>query len=220
MTALKMIFIVVLITVAIVFGLRVLTPEDSWICTDGSWQRHGNPSTPMPTTSCKEDQVIPTPTVTETVKESNTKVYSNTKMGFSVSIPKDIKTTENIDGTISFFKWGPTQKTETELFDGFSVNIDQGSIGLNKDFKSLIESDIEQKIQQLSPDFKVIKQVASYGSGGFTYTAQDAFGIVNYYYIPQKNDKFLLIITIVKDPGNLGFEKIVGDIVSGITMTK
>ena len=28
-------------------------PEDSWICTKGSWIKHGNPTTGMPSTMCK-----------------------------------------------------------------------------------------------------------------------------------------------------------------------
>ena len=32
--------------------LRLTGPEDSWICKDGVWLKHGNPSAPAPTTVC------------------------------------------------------------------------------------------------------------------------------------------------------------------------
>lgn len=40
----------ILIFVALVF-LR--GDEDSWICKDGKWQKHGNPSKPAPIEVCK-----------------------------------------------------------------------------------------------------------------------------------------------------------------------
>lgn len=33
-------------------------PEDSWICVDGRWVKHGNPRDPMPTKGCGEEQQI------------------------------------------------------------------------------------------------------------------------------------------------------------------
>lgn len=32
--------------------LRLTGPEDSWICKDGAWLKHGNPSAPAPATVC------------------------------------------------------------------------------------------------------------------------------------------------------------------------
>jgi hypothetical protein len=37
----------------IILILRFSTPEDNWICKNGSWQKHGAPSAPMPTELCK-----------------------------------------------------------------------------------------------------------------------------------------------------------------------
>jgi len=48
------IMIGVLITLAIIIiGARIITPEDTWICSDGEWIKHGNPSSEMPTTICE-----------------------------------------------------------------------------------------------------------------------------------------------------------------------
>jgi len=33
--------------------LRVLSSEDDWICSGGQWVKHGNPTAPMPQTSCE-----------------------------------------------------------------------------------------------------------------------------------------------------------------------
>ena len=46
---------VVLVTFFILFvvGARLFSGEDNWICVNGSWQKHGNPSFPAPVSECK-----------------------------------------------------------------------------------------------------------------------------------------------------------------------
>jgi hypothetical protein len=48
------IFLAILVVLALmVVGIRVFTPEDTWICENGSWQKHGNPSVEIPQGVCK-----------------------------------------------------------------------------------------------------------------------------------------------------------------------
>jgi len=53
-TALK-ILTVILIAAVILFGIRFILggPEDSWICVNGEWVKHGMPNAPMPTEECE-----------------------------------------------------------------------------------------------------------------------------------------------------------------------
>lgn len=44
--------VVVLTLIFVIFILRI--NEDSWICTDAGWVKHGNPDLPAPTTLCKK----------------------------------------------------------------------------------------------------------------------------------------------------------------------
>ncbi|MEI6843516.1 MAG: hypothetical protein WCK48_03380 [bacterium] len=39
-----------------VVGIRTTAggPEDSWICKDGQWQKHGNPTAEMPKEVCEK----------------------------------------------------------------------------------------------------------------------------------------------------------------------
>ena len=37
-------------------AVRLSSPEDTWICKGGVWVKHGNPSGPMPTGSCREGE--------------------------------------------------------------------------------------------------------------------------------------------------------------------
>jgi hypothetical protein len=41
------------ITLVVFFSLRLLSgPEDTWLCVDGQWVKHGNPANPQPTEGC------------------------------------------------------------------------------------------------------------------------------------------------------------------------
>jgi len=48
------ILILLILILGAVFSVRILgSPEDNWICVDGSWIKHGNPASEMPITNCK-----------------------------------------------------------------------------------------------------------------------------------------------------------------------
>jgi uncharacterized membrane protein len=52
----KFVYILVgalLILLLVIAGLRFLSGEDSWLCKDGQWIKHGNPSAPMPNNKCQ-----------------------------------------------------------------------------------------------------------------------------------------------------------------------
>lgn len=46
------VFVLILFLVLAVISLRLFSGEDNWICVDGSWQKHGQPNFPAPSTAC------------------------------------------------------------------------------------------------------------------------------------------------------------------------
>ncbi|MDD3897243.1 MAG: hypothetical protein PHU04_05420 [Candidatus Peribacteraceae bacterium] len=49
----KYLFIFFAILSAVMLGVRFFgTPEDTWLCNDGTWVKHGNPAAPMPEVPC------------------------------------------------------------------------------------------------------------------------------------------------------------------------
>ncbi|OIP79435.1 MAG: hypothetical protein CO002_01060 [Candidatus Portnoybacteria bacterium CG_4_8_14_3_um_filter_44_10] len=53
----KFVYILVgalLILFLIIAGLRLLSGEDSWLCQNGQWIKHGSPSAPMPSAECQK----------------------------------------------------------------------------------------------------------------------------------------------------------------------
>ncbi len=51
-------FIIILILILIGISVwRFSTPEDSWVCENGTWVRHGQPADPAPVTGCGDEPV-------------------------------------------------------------------------------------------------------------------------------------------------------------------
>lgn len=48
-----LIAIIIIIAVLLVFGARLFSGEDDWICKNGQWIEHGHPSFPAPNKECK-----------------------------------------------------------------------------------------------------------------------------------------------------------------------
>lgn len=49
------VMIVIVCTLLIIMiVLRIFLPEDDWICINGEWIKHGNPSVKKPSEECKE----------------------------------------------------------------------------------------------------------------------------------------------------------------------
>ena len=50
---LKLILFILIAVILFIIGARFVSGEDSWMCSDGQWVKHGNPSLPMPTSECR-----------------------------------------------------------------------------------------------------------------------------------------------------------------------
>lgn len=66
--------VILIIIFIIILGVRFLSGEDDWICENGQWIKHGNPSALMPTTGCGNNQ-------------EGSIEYNNTQYGFSFFLP-------------------------------------------------------------------------------------------------------------------------------------
>lgn len=44
--------VIVILCIAVLIGIRFYSGEDNWICKNGAWQKHGQPSAPKPTSGC------------------------------------------------------------------------------------------------------------------------------------------------------------------------
>jgi hypothetical protein len=44
----------IILVALIIAVIRFSSPEDDWMCKNGTWVRHGNPSGPSPITLCQK----------------------------------------------------------------------------------------------------------------------------------------------------------------------
>ncbi len=54
----KKIILIVAIIILVIIGIRFLSNEDTWICQNGQWVKHGNPKSAMPISFCPGSQNI------------------------------------------------------------------------------------------------------------------------------------------------------------------
>ncbi|MCX6781623.1 MAG: DUF333 domain-containing protein [Candidatus Magasanikbacteria bacterium] len=66
--------------------LRFSTPEDTWLCQNGAWVKHGNPSAAMPTTGC---ELRATSTEQNNVGMANPASVNCDEKGGNLEIKKD-----------------------------------------------------------------------------------------------------------------------------------
>ena len=60
MNKLLLVSCLLIIIIAVIFTLRFVAGggEDTWICQNNVWVKHGNPSASVPTTGCGENQPL------------------------------------------------------------------------------------------------------------------------------------------------------------------
>jgi len=73
----KMIVLGILVLIILVLGLlRLFSPEDTWLCVNSQWVKHGNPSSAMPLSNCGDKQYVGNDKITVSYPASNELVNS------------------------------------------------------------------------------------------------------------------------------------------------
>jgi len=84
---------IVLVLAAVVASIRIFSgDEDGWLCQDGKWIKHGNPSVPMPSWSCQDDNT----------KKENTDLIKVTKPERNAVVTSPLKIEGEARGTWFF----------------------------------------------------------------------------------------------------------------------
>lgn len=82
---------------------RLISPEDTWICKDGAWVKHGNPSGLMPTGTCEEGKQISPQEVQKEISLPNPASQNCTEKGGKLEMLQETAGTLGIckfnDGT-------------------------------------------------------------------------------------------------------------------------
>lgn len=133
MTKIIIIIIVVLVVVGtVVLGIRLWSDEDDWICVNGEWAKHGNPSASRPTEPCGATNTS-VPSVNQPVRETMTvKVF----FGNSIFDPEVLDCSKNfavektIPKTVAVARAALEQllagPTNVEKAEGYFTSINPG----------------------------------------------------------------------------------------------
>jgi hypothetical protein len=144
--------------------------------------------------------------------------YTSSESGFTIKHPGNVTPTVLHEGeqTITVFTLvGPTQKKDTEFYDGISLQLMTGELG-NETLEEYVEAD-EAALSQHATITKKTTPTEINGVNGYTYAATGE-GDVTFIYLPD-GGAYLKIANLTKDPGNLGYETIAQNMLQTLHFT-
>ncbi len=153
-------------------------------------------------------QQLTVPVTTAKIDETaNWKTYTSQKNSFSLKYPSGMEIEEKSDNYTAFILAGPTQKKQTELYDGIGLFIIKGTLQ-GRSLKNFVEAEAKQAGEMVKPI--TTTYISSYEA--YTYTSR-GLGEHTYIYIAN-NGTYWEIINSTGDPTHKGFQKTVDQILS------
>lgn len=166
-----------------------------------------------PTSSVEEIQVSPTAVVQDNLL-ANWKTFSNAFI--KMSFPPDVVLTERDASEVLLQKWGPTQKANTEFYDGISLTIQPLELSLTaEDYAKMKIGEIERSgVGQISESLVPIK-IGNYSGYTFSVTGLGEHQMI---ILKSPGGMIINITNSTNDPGNLGFSQTVDSILATIEL--
>lgn len=156
-----------------------------------------------------------TPTITPTPTTDLTaswKTYSTST--YRLQYPSDMTVDEGEASTLVLSKWGPTQKGETELYDGILLGFQPFELP-NINLESYVQGKIDYiKMAEIEVSGQSPTSIGNYT--GLTYTAYGGNGLGTRYIYLQSSGKIMIveIEDSTNDPTNQGFQQTADKIIS------
>jgi len=176
-------------------------------------QRNTSPIvSPSPTTIPTLRINTPTP-LREVTLTDDWVLFENKDEEYSFRHPKDLTPKKQDDGTVTVEKWGPTQKEDTEFYDGISIVFDLNPLE-GKTLSEVVEEN-RKGTEEISGE--VVAQptmISASGIEGLTYSAMGH----EYYYYVVRDGVYILILNLTNDPGELGYEEIAQKIIQSVNL--
>ncbi|HVZ11276.1 MAG TPA: hypothetical protein VG941_02595 [Candidatus Paceibacterota bacterium] len=138
------------------------------------------------------------------VNTSGWKPYSNSSVGFSVSYDPTLTVRENDASSVQFYAWGPTQRGQTELYDGISLEVRRVAAD---SFEDYVAQQMDQ-FKNLGGVVIPLHTVTFNGIQGKSFTGSGLGGATE-IFIALDASHLIEISYFAPDPGGLGFEEVV-----------
>lgn len=176
-----------------------------------------------PTISTQTNTMDPsaTPTPEEAKLRAGGSSYADPKGVYSVLYPNDWKQDSPGDGMTRFYKNGPTQKGQTEMYDGVIVHIESVDLGTQT-----LSAWVDDRLKSSTADgtSEVVepkKNIIVGGYPGFEYTLR---GLGTFRYVVLQKDSTsksaVNITTLVADPTKVGFQQEVDAVLKTLELLK
>lgn len=133
------------------------------------------------------------------------KTYTSAKHGFTIKYPGEINLKEEEDSSVTLTLWGPTQKTETEFYDGLGLRFNSGSLG-GKTLKDFVEEKINEAEEAEAEILIPLTPITIGGVSGYTYRIR-GLGESTSIYVSVKPGSYIEIDNFTSDPTGKGFEE-------------
>lgn len=138
-------------------------------------------------------------------------LFTDKERAFSIQHPDYLRPEQMPSGELVFIFWGPTQAKDTEFFDGINISFQS----LPMDGLALtdwIEEEREMLISIYGDTLSKIDPITIDNAKGYIFNNHMA----QYIYLPQNNQRYLYIVNMSADPGNLGYKETVYKMIESI----
>ncbi|OGK16536.1 hypothetical protein A2690_04270 [Candidatus Roizmanbacteria bacterium RIFCSPHIGHO2_01_FULL_39_12b] len=149
-------------------------------------------------------------------KYQDWQIYTSSDNLFFLSYPPDVTIQKLDDGTISFTKWGPTQRAETELYDGISVSFNVIDNSDGKSLREIAAEELEATKMLWGNDVIIepgIVDININGIVGYVYKTNNGSAT---YILSLSSSKVLKVHNYTHDPTSQGFTAIAEKIIYSI----
>lgn len=173
------------------------------------------------TTDIEEKKIQAIPTTDTTNLQAGGSSYAEENGVYTVLYPSDFVLDESDKLHIRIYKTGPTQQGQTEMYDGVLLVFEV--INLNgKNLSEWVDTTIQTLTENGTSEITEPKQASSINNlSGFTYSVRGLGESKNYVFQKDENSNTaVLITTLVSDPGNIGFQNQVDQILSTLEILK
>jgi hypothetical protein len=177
--------------------------------------------TPAPT-KLPAPTLLPSPSPKTSITPNNTNqdwnTYKNKNVAFTFKYPSEATLTQ--ENKIHLSLWGPTQKKDTEFYDGISLSFSLPFKISELSLKEYAEKQFNKSSQ--NPDSQIIsplKEIVINNKKGYTFKTS-GLGEFQYIYLQSENKQWTVeIINASNDPTSQGFQKTVDTILSTFEFT-
>lgn len=173
------------------------------------------------TTDIEEKKIQAIPTTDTTNLQAGGSSYAEENGVYTVLYPSDFVLDESDKLHIRIYKTGPTQQGQTEMYDGVLLVFEV--INLNgKNLSEWVDTTIQTLTENGTSEITEPKQASSINNlSGFTYSVRGLGESKNYVFQKDENSNTaVLITTLVSDPGNIGFQNQVDQILLTLEILK